>query len=155
MVHQIDELLDELVSNIHSDENTPAAHPQIGGGRIKNCIYGSILSDFLVQPAYLEGCDNTSYQMECYIHQQQLNDIMEENPEFIAVQIPIPLIGDCLTVKDLQNLGRIHGMPYSGRLNKEENLKRFKHHYCSNCEVYYSIFKPDNQVQEKNEKEKE
>jgi len=80
---------------------------------------------------------------------------MAENPEYIAVQIPNFFDWYCLTVKDLHNLGHIHGIPYTGKLNKQNNLKQFKHHYCSNCEVYYSIFKPDNQYKVKKEKEKD
>ena len=141
-------------SSVEVDENQ-YQHPSIGGGRITNSVPKSQLTDFLVQPAYLEGCDDTLYTLECYVHQRELNDVMAENPEYIAVQIPIPLIGICLTVKDLHNLGRIHGIPYTGKLNKQDNLKRFEHHYCSNCEVYYSIFKPDDQYKVKKEKEKD
>ena len=43
--------------------------PSIGGGRITNSIPKSQLTDFLVQPAYLKGCDDTLYTLKCYVHQ--------------------------------------------------------------------------------------
>jgi hypothetical protein len=61
---------------------------------------------------------------------------MDENPEFIAVQIPIHLIGNCVMVGDIHGLCRIyvmvrdiHGLcriyviSYSSKLNKEENFE--------------------------------
>ena len=139
----------------YSIESNECKHPNIGGGNIANNIPKSQLTDFLVQPAYLDGDNDTLYRLQCYVHRRELNDVMAENPGYIAVQIPIPLIGMCLTVQDLRNLGHIHGISYSGKLNKQDNLKRFEHHYCSNCEVYYSIFKLDDHYKVKKDKEKD
>ena len=64
----------------------------------------------------------------------------------------VPLIAACLTLVDIRNLCRIHGIPYSGKLNKEDNIKWFEHHYCSNCEAYYTIFKRDDRDKVKKDK---
>jgi hypothetical protein len=143
------------VSVMDPCEDKAASYANIGRGRITNTVMGSQLTDFLVQPAYLDDSDNTLFRMMTYVHRQELNDVMEENPDFIAAQIPIPLIAACLTVVDVKNLGRVHGIPYSGKLDKEGNIKRFEHHYCSNCEVYYSIFKRDDRDKEKKDKDRE
>ena len=143
------------VSAMDSCKDKAASYATIGGGRITNTVMGSQLSDFLVQPAYLDDSDNTLFRMVTYVHRQELNDIMEENPDFIAVQIPIPLIAACLTVVDVKNLGWIHGIFYSGKFDKEGNIKQFEHHYCSNCEAYYSIFKRDDRDKVKKNKNRE
>ena len=143
------------VLSIDSCEDTTASYARMGGGRIANTVMGSQLTDFLVQPAYLDDSDDTLFIMMTYVHRQELNNIMEENPDFIAVQIPIPLIAACLTVVDVKNLCRIHGFSYSGKLNKEGNIKRFEHHYCSNCEAYYAIFKHDDRDKIKKQKDRE
>jgi len=54
-------------SSVEVDENQ-YQHPSIGGGRITNSVPKSQLTDFLVQPAYLEGCDDTLYTLDCYVH---------------------------------------------------------------------------------------
>jgi len=143
------------VSSMDSCEDTAAPYASMGGGRITNTVMGSQLTNFLVQSAYLDDSDNTLFRMMTYVHRQELNNIMEENPDFIAAQIPIPLIAACLTLVDVRNLCRIHGIPYSGKLNKEDNIKRFEHHYCSNCEAYYTIFKRDDRDKVKKNKNRE
>jgi len=136
-----------------SYEDTAASYASMSGGRITNTVMGSQLTNFLVQLTYLDDSDNTLSRMMTYVHHQELNNVMEENPDFIAAQIPILLIAACLTLVDVQNLCCIHGIPYSGKLNKEDNIKRFEHHYCSNCEAYYTIFKRDDRDKVKKDKE--
>lgn len=49
------------VSAMDSCKDKAASYATIGGGRITNTVMGSQLSDFLVQPAYLDDSDNTLF----------------------------------------------------------------------------------------------
>ncbi len=74
---------------------------------------------------------------------------LAKSVHYVATQLPLNILAQCLTLNDLSLVGKIHGIKRSSRMTKVQNLAKFAHHFCPNCKDCYAIFEPVKVSEEK------
>ncbi len=120
-----------------------------GYAKVRDTLPGRSISDFVISPHDVKIEASQEYLFVSYIDRAMLGAEMAKSPHYVATQIPLNILVRCLTLGDLAIVGKIHGIKKSSRLNKEQNLAKFAHHYCPNCKDCYAIFEPVKVSEEK------
>ncbi len=100
------------------------------------------ISDFVVHPADIDIEGNQEYLFVSYVDRSMLEKELAKSVHYIATQIPLDILAQCLTLNDMSIVGKIHGIKKSSRMTKAQNLAKFSHHFCPNCKGCYAIFEP-------------
>ena len=113
----------------------------IGGG-ISRTLPGKIIKKWILNRAdpNIQILEDDLYVLKRYIHEDDLVNEMHKFPGCIVAQVPVHILTDCMTIKDLKELAKVHKVTLSHRENKEANKTRFKGHDCENCMTHYSLF---------------
>ena len=114
-----------------------------GVGVVGYRVYsGEVLKDYVLNRGDLNIAirNEDVYVLKKYDLVDGLCRAMKEHPGCVVAQVPVQILVECMTVKDLKDMGKLHRVQLTSRGNKEVNKSRLRDHHCVSCPTYYSLF---------------
>ena len=114
-----------------------------GGGVVGYRAYsGEVIKDYILNRGDLNIPirNEDVYILKKYDLLDELCHTMKKYPDSVVAQVPVQLLVECMTVKDLKDMGKLHRVQLTSRGNKEVNKARLRDHHCVSCPMYYSLF---------------
>ena len=111
----------------------------LGGGRVKAAKFpGNQFEQYLLQNKRI---DNTVLEFVIYLPLDQAEKMAKASSNYVLANVPIYVLADVLTISELKDIARIHGIWFPTRFNRTQKINAIKQHVeCPACKMHASIF---------------
>jgi hypothetical protein len=123
-----------------SKQNFQSCRARIGGGA-RSVFLGAMLAPYVTdhnnKPFHL----GSRYTFELQCTNSEVDNLLKRDANSIAAVLPISLITEFLTKKELSHLAKLHGLWVPSRMSVVASRYVFNGHDCTDCSEVSTIFK--------------
>lgn len=136
----VDHSSGRLVNVAFPDVSTPL-RKRGGGNRPLKAVSWNLLSPFVDDASRARLNDTTTYVIMKYAPKVTAELALEDTPGALAIDVPLGVLVDHLTLVELKAVAKIHLVSPRNRL-RQHLVDLLKAHRCAACEQYLTVFVP-------------